>query len=250
MLSIKNITKTFGDKKILNNVSVDVPKGGIAIFLGESGVGKSTLLRLLNNLETLQQGSITFDAIKLDPQTIHKNHIVGMVFQNFNLFNHLTILENVTLALEKVMGKTKKEAEVIARNLLAKYGLEDKVDKYPAQLSGGQKQRVALVRSLALKPKIICLDEPTSALDPFLTSSVAKIINELALEGLIVLIATHDTTIFDHLNATTPCTIYLMDSGKIVESISLNELLINLNQQTKDSKKESKILKFIAGQKE
>lgn len=236
MLSIKNLTKQFGDKKILDNVSVDVPKGTVAVFLGESGVGKSTLLRLLNNLETLDGGTITFDGKQIDPQTIHKEHTVGMVFQNFNLFNHLTVLENVTLALEKAVGKSKKESEKLARALLEKYGLSDKIDKYPAQLSGGQKQRVALVRSLVLKPKIICLDEPTSALDPLLTTAVGNIIQELAQEGLIVLVATHDTTLLDKLS----CMVYLMKAGKIIETAQSEELF-------KDPSKYPSIQKFISG---
>ena len=236
MLSIKNLTKQFGDKKILDNVSLDVPKGEVAVMLGESGVGKSTLLRLLNNLETIDGGTITLDGKPLDPKTIHKEHTVGMVFQNFNLFDHLSVLENVTIALEKVLGKSKTESEKIAHELLKKYGLGDKIDKYPAQLSGGQKQRVALVRSLALKPKIICLDEPTSALDPLLTTTVGTIIDELAKEGLIVLVATHDTTLLEKL----PCTIHLMKAGKIVETAHSQELFQN---------KEAfpKLNKFISG---
>ncbi len=236
MLSIKNLTKQFGDKKILDNISLDIPKGEVAVMLGESGVGKSTLLRLLNNLETLDDGTITLDGEKLDPDTIHKEHTVGMVFQSFNLFDHLTVLENVTLALQKVLGKSKKESQKIARDLLEKYGLGDKTDNYPTQLSGGQKQRVALVRQLALKPKIICLDEPTSALDPLLTTAVGNIISELAKEGLIVIVATHDTTLLEKL----PCTVYLMKAGKIIETGQSQKLFKN-----KDAF--PKINKFISG---
>ncbi|MEX0672069.1 MAG: ATP-binding cassette domain-containing protein [Candidatus Babeliales bacterium] len=220
MLSIKNLTKLFGDKKIIDAVSLDIPQGKVAVLLGESGVGKSTLLRILNNLETIDTGTLTLNGKTLDPKTIHKEHTVGMVFQNFNLFDHLTVLENITLSLEKVVGKSKQESEKIALDLLKKYGLSDKINKYPTQLSGGQKQRVALVRSLALKPKIICLDEPTSALDPLLTAAVGTIIHELAQEGLIVLVATHDTSLLEKL----PCTIHLMHGGKIIESAQSQEL--------------------------
>ena len=216
MLNIKNLTKTYGSKKILDNVSVEVPAGSIALFLGASGVGKSTLLRVLNNLETLDTGLINLDGVNLDPETIHASHISGMVFQQFNLFDHMTVLENITLALEKVAGKLKVEAETIAHKLLKEYGLEKKALAYPSQLSGGQKQRLALIRTIALQPKIICFDEPTSALDPVLTTQVAETIQKLANDGYIVLIATHDTVLIDQL----ACMIYLMEHGSIVETMS------------------------------
>ena len=236
MLKIKNLSKQFNDKKILDNISLTVDTGEVAVLLGESGVGKSTLLRVLNNLESIDAGTIELDGTQLDPETIHKKHIVGMVFQNLNLFEHLTVLENVTLALEKVLNTPKKQAKKIALDLLAKYGLKDKTDKYPSQLSGGQKQRVALVRSLTLKPKIICLDEPTSALDPLLTTAVGGIIGELAKEGLIVLVATHDTTFLEKL----PCTIHLMKNGTIIESAQSSQFF-------KDMAAYPNIKRFIEG---
>lgn len=223
MLKIKNLSKKFNDKKILDNISVEVPKGSIAVFLGESGVGKSTLLRTLNNLETPDTGEVFLNDKKLILSDINKNHLVGMLFQQFNLFEHLTVKENITLALEKVANKSKKEASEIALNLLKKYGLEDKANTYVARISGGQKQRVAIARMIALKPQVVCLDEPTSALDPMLTNFVAQMIKELADEGYIVLIATHDTSILDKF----PCMIYLMKDGKIVESAKSNEFFKN-----------------------
>jgi ABC-type polar amino acid transport system ATPase subunit len=236
MLKIKNFKKAFGSKKVLDNISVDIPTGSIAVFLGESGVGKSTLLRVLNGLEILDSGSVTLDSKALDLENINMSHQFGMVFQQFNLFSHLTNKQNITLALEKSLKKSKLEAGKIADQLLKKYGLLDKASKYPSQLSGGQKQRLALARSLALRPKAICLDEPTSALDPMLTNSVVDSINQLAKDGLTVLIATHDVAILSKLD----CTIYLMDGGKIIESATAAELRAN-------PKTYSKISNFIKG---
>ncbi len=214
MLKLENLTKIFHGKKVIDNVSVNIGTGEIAVFLGPSGVGKSTLLRLLNNLETLDAGTVTLNGKQLNLNTVNKTHTIGMVFQQFNLFEHLTVEQNIMLALEKTMGKNKKEARKIAHELLKSYGLADKRRQYVSQLSGGQKQRLALTRTIALKPQIICLDEPTSALDPLLTAHVATTIQQLAREGYIVLVATHDTTLLEKL----ACTIYLMHEGKIIES--------------------------------
>ena len=219
MLVIKDLSKQFHGRKIVDNISFTVDKGGIAMLIGPSGVGKSTLLRILNNLETIDGGSITLDDKPLDS----KEHISGMVFQGFNLFEHLTVEQNITIALEKVMGLSTKEAKRVARTLLKRYGLLEKADAYPSQLSGGQKQRLAIARTIAMKPKIICFDEPTSALDPMLTSHVAKNIQELANEGYIVLIASHDTALLDKLD----CTIYLMDKGNIVQQATSREFFKN-----------------------
>jgi ABC-type polar amino acid transport system, ATPase component len=149
-----------------------------------------------------------------------------MVFQQFNLFEHMTAQENIMLALEKVLGKSHQEAQKIAHDLLAQYGLHDKKNNYPSQLSGGQKQRLALARTIALKPQIICFDEPTSALDPLLTSHVAHTIQKLADAGYIILIATHDTVLIDKLN----CDIYLMENGKIIEAASSQSFTENKKQ--------------------
>jgi len=236
MLKIDQLTKSFGTKKILNNVSLTVQKGEIAVFLGSSGVGKSTLLRILNNLETVNSGTISLDNRPLDLTTITTTHTVGMVFQHFNLFDHLTVEENITLPLEKVVKKNPIEAKKIAHHLLQRYGLLDKNNKYAFQLSGGQKQRLAIARAIAMEPKIICLDEPTSALDPVLTSYVANNIQQLATDGYIVLVATHDTDLLAKLN----CTIYLMREGAIVETARSQAL-----QENPDAF--PKIKKFIAG---
>ena len=236
MLKINNLTKTFHTKKILNNISVSVKKGEIAVFLGASGVGKSTLLRILNNLETVNSGTISLDDIQLDLTTINTTHTVGMVFQHFNLFDHLTVEQNITLPLAEVLKKNPADAQNIAHDLLKQYSLLDNKNKYASQLSGGQKQRLAIARALAMQPKIICLDEPTSALDPVLTSYVASNIQQLAHDGYIVLVATHDTDLLAKLN----CTIYLMSEGSIVETAHSDALKNNPEQFPR-------LKKFIAG---
>jgi len=223
MLVLKNLNKTFTTKKVLNAITLTVDTGEIAIFLGASGVGKSTLLRVLNNLETLDSGTITLDGQTIDPQQATKEHRIGMVFQQWNLFEHLTVEENITLALEKVAGKTKHESKAIAQELLQKYGLADKAYLYPSSLSGGQKQRLAIARSLALQPDVLCLDEPTSALDPLLTNYVAQNIKQLANDGFMVLVATHDVALLNLLD----CTIYLMKDGAIVETAHSNDFVRN-----------------------
>jgi polar amino acid transport system ATP-binding protein len=236
MLKINQLTKSFGTKKILNNITLTVEKGEIAVFLGSSGVGKSTLLRILNNLETVNSGTISLDNKILDLPHINTTHTVGMVFQHFNLFDHLTVEQNITLPLEKVLKKNSIEAIKTAHALLKRYGLLDKNNKYASQLSGGQKQRLAIARAIAMEPKIICLDEPTSALDPVLTSYVANNIQQLATDGYIVLVATHDTDLLEKLN----CTIYLMSEGNIIETAQSENLRNNADNFPK-------IKKFIAG---
>ena len=213
MLEIKNLSKTYHSKTVLNDINLIVKPGHIALLLGASGVGKSTLLRILNGLETFDHGTILLDGKPLDNKA---SRSVGMVFQQFNLFEHMSVNRNITFPLERALKKTSREANEIALNLLKKFGLEDKANLSISQLSGGQKQRLAIARSLALRPRVICLDEPTSALDPLLTNYVAQNIQTLAREGYIVLVASHDTALIEKLD----CSIYLMDHGSIVESAS------------------------------
>lgn len=208
MLEIKNISKFYQKKAILDDVSFQVPQGHIAVLLGGSGVGKSTMIRILAGLESSYNGRLVFNNAPLRRQDI------GIVFQDFNLFNNLTIEQNISLPLEIVHNIEHAKAVTRAHELLEKYELLDKKDLYPYNLSGGQKQRVALARTLAQHPKVLCLDEPTSALDPVLTASVARNIIELADQNLSIIIATHDKDLIKSL----PCTIYLMKQGKIIES--------------------------------
>lgn len=230
MLTINNVSKSFKNKKILDDVSVAVNPGEIALFLGASGVGKSTLLRILNNLETIDAGFLHLDNKQLDV------HAVGMVFQQFNLFEHMTALENITFPLERAAKMPHAQAKSQAHALLKQYNLDDKAHVYAAHLSGGQKQRLALARTLALKPRVICLDEPTSALDPLLTNYVADTIQDLGNKGYIVLVASHDTQLIKKLN----CTIYLMSHGKIIEKATSTDLHNNPDMYPK-------ITNFIQG---
>ena len=236
MLEIKNLSRRFNAKQVLDQFSLKVNRGELAVLLGSSGVGKSTLLRILNHLETFDSGEIRLDGQLLDLNQINQTHKIGMVFQQFNLFEHLSVLQNITLALEQVEGKSKSESEQIAKALLQQYGLQDKAQSRISDLSGGQKQRLAIIRTLALRPAIICFDEPTSALDPLLTSYVAQTLINLAAQGYIVLITTHDTSLLDKLQGT----VYLMNDGKIVESANIEEF--NNNKA-----KFPNLAKFVSG---
>lgn len=226
MLIVKNLKKTVNGKTLLNEVSFELSRGQIGIFLGGSGVGKSTLLRVLNNLESNDSGEFSLDAKVLDLGIVNRENTVGMVFQHFNLFEHLNVLENLTLALIKLHGKTKMEAHHMAKALLSKYGLNDKINESVHRLSGGQKQRLAIARTLALNPQIICLDEPTSALDPLLTNQVANYIGELAKEDRIVLLATHDMNLATKLDGM----IFLMHQGQIVERVETKKYFLYSDQ--------------------
>lgn len=237
MLTIKNLNKEFHGKKVVDNITLSIPKGSVTIFLGASGVGKSTLLRILSSLETADTGQILIDGQLLNRTSQVKDHVVGMVFQQFNLFSHKTVKQNIALPLEKVLKKTKAEAEKIADALLERFNLQDLASKSVELLSGGQKQRLALARTLAMHPSIICMDEPTSALDPLLTSYVAQIISELAAQGYIIIIATHDTVLVEKID----CEVHLMKDGKIIESASSASLKQNADAYPY-------IKNFIAGQ--
>lgn len=193
MLELKNISKSFGDKVILNNLNLEVKDGEILCIVGQSGGGKTTLLRCISGLEKIDGGQILIDGQVFDPYTNENNDsVVGVVFQEYNLFPHLTVLQNVTLAPTMVLKKKKEIAENEAKNLLNGLALEGKEGLYPFQLSGGQKQRVAIARALAMKPQILCYDEPTSALDPGLTATVKDIVLNLKKEGMTQIIVTHD----------------------------------------------------------
>ncbi|WP_304652881.1 amino acid ABC transporter ATP-binding protein [uncultured Ligilactobacillus sp.] len=193
MLELKEVTKKFGDKTILDHVDLTVEDGKILCIVGQSGGGKTTLLRCISGLEQIDSGQILVDGVAFDPYVNSTNDaVIGVVFQEYNLFPHLTVLQNVMLAPTMVLKKDKKKVQVEAQELLQKLALGDKGDLYPWQLSGGQKQRVAIARALAMKPRILCYDEPTSALDPGLRDTVKEIILDLKKDEMTQIIVTHD----------------------------------------------------------
>ena len=195
MIEVKNLKISFGDLHVIKDLSINIEKGEKIVVIGPSGSGKSTFLRCLNRLETPTGGHILFDGIDMaDPKAdLDKcRQKMGMVFQHFNLFPHLTVLENITLAPVSLKLKTKAQTEEHAMKLLERVGLQDKANVYPSTLSGGQKQRIAIVRSLAMDPEVILFDEPTSALDPEMVGEVLNVIKDLANEGMTMAIVTHE----------------------------------------------------------
>lgn len=229
MLKVKNLSKNLRGKEILTDLNFEIDQGQIAIFLGGSGVGKSTLLRILNNLESYDSGSFTLNGSPLELEKVNQTHTVGMVFQHFHLFEHLTVRENLLLPLIKCKGVQRKEAEARANVLLERFELQEHSAAAIRHLSGGQKQRLALARTLALDPKIVCLDEPTSALDPRLTVQVAHFIKELAQEQRILLLATHDLNLLEQLEGS----LFLMERGSIIERTTKAEYHSNLERYPK-----------------
>ena len=190
MIDIENLKKSFGDVEVLKGINLTIKEKEVVVIIGPSGSGKSTLLRCMNYLEEPTSGEVSVDGIVLDGEAnINKvREEVGMVFQRFNLFPHMTVLQNIMLAPIKVRHVAKQEAEETARKLLARVGLADKADAYPSQLSGGQQQRVAIARALAMKPKVMLFDEPTSALDPEMVGEVLDVMRKLAEEGMTMVI--------------------------------------------------------------
>ena len=217
MIEIKGVNKWFGAFHVLKNVDLAVAQGEKIVICGPSGSGKSTLVRLINRLETHQEGRIVVDGIELaeDLKAIDAiRREVGMVFQSFNLFPHLTVLENLTLAPIWVRRMPRKDAEALALQLLQRVRIAEQAAKYPAQLSGGQQQRVAIARALAMKPKVMLFDEPTSALDPEMIKEVLDVMIELAQEGMTMLVVTHEMG----FARTVADRVVFMDQGEIVES--------------------------------
>ena len=195
LLQLKSLRKSFGENLVLNDISLDFPEGSATVIIGASGSGKSTLMRCVNLLEELSDGQILFDGSDISAYGIDLDSVrgqIGSVFQAFNLFPHLTVLENITLAPRLVQGKNKKEAEELALSLLRRFGLEEKAGAYPNLLSGGQQQRVAIIRAIATGPKLLLLDEVTSALDPILIAEVLSLIAELKRDGITMIISTHE----------------------------------------------------------
>jgi glutamate/aspartate transport system ATP-binding protein len=221
MISMQNLSKWFGTKQVLDDCSLNVAKGEIVVVCGPSGSGKSTLIRTLNGLEPFQQGSAEVDGIVLgaDANLLALRSKVGMVFQHFELFPHLSVLDNLTLAPTKVLGKRKEEAETRAHALLARVGMDGFADALPGQLSGGQQQRVAIARALAMDPVCMLFDEPTSALDPEMISEVLDVMTGLAKEGMTMICVTHEMG----FAKSVANRIVFMDTGRIVEDSPSSE---------------------------
>ncbi|WP_097026268.1 amino acid ABC transporter ATP-binding protein [Clostridium peptidivorans] len=230
MIETKNVTKRFGDLTVFQNLSVNVSKGEVLVIIGPSGSGKSTFLRCLNHLETINEGKVIIEGeelIESDKALIRRiTTKMGMVFQNFNLFPHMTALQNVMEAPITVKKEDKKVVEERARKLLTKVGLGDKMDYYPSKLSGGQKQRVAIARALAMEPDIMLFDEPTSALDPELVGEVLNVMKELASEGMTMVVVTHEMGFAKDVADR----VIFMDGGKIVEEGTPAEMFTNPKQ--------------------
>ncbi|MCX7792335.1 MAG: amino acid ABC transporter ATP-binding protein [Chloroflexaceae bacterium] len=216
MILIENVSKYFGSFRALDRVNLSVEAGEVLMIIGPSGSGKSTLLRCINHLEAPDAGRIVVDGIALSNNEAHINAVraeVGMVFQRFELFPHLTVLENICLAQQKVRRRSRRESEEIAWQLLEKVGIPEQAHKYPGQLSGGQQQRVAIARSLAMQPKIMLFDEPTSALDPEMIKEVLDVMLALAAEGMTMVVVSHEMGFAR--NAANR--VVFMDQGRIIE---------------------------------
>ena len=216
MIDVKHLSKSFGDNLVLDDISEHIFPGEKVVIIGPSGSGKSTFLRCLNLLETPTSGVITFDGAEITHPKADINAIrrqMGMVFQHFNLFPNMTIRKNITLAPVQTKLMSQAEADEEAAALLRRVGLEEKADTWPAQLSGGQKQRIAIVRALAMKPKVLLFDEPTSALDPEMVGEVLEVMKELAREGMTMVVVTHEMGFAREVGTR----VLFMDGGKIVE---------------------------------
>lgn len=217
MIEVKDLEIYFGDLHILKGINTTINKGEKVVIIGPSGSGKSTFLRCINRLETPSSGTISFNGQNLtamkDKQLYEVREKMGMVFQHFHLFPHLTIRKNITLAPVKLKVMTQDEADIKAMELLEKVGLSDKADSYPSQLSGGQKQRIAIARALAMNPEVMLFDEPTSALDPEMVGEVLSLMKELANEGMTMIVVTHEMGFAREVASR----VMFMDGGKIVE---------------------------------
>ena len=217
LIHVENLEKQFGEKiHALNGVSAEIRKGEVVVIIGPSGSGKSTFLRCLNLLEMPTAGVITFEGVDITDPKVNINHHrqkMGMVFQHFNLFPTMTVLQNMTIAPVKLKLKTKEAAETMARQLLERVGLSDRADAYPNQLSGGQKQRIAIVRALCMQPDVMLFDEPTSALDPEMVGEVLEVMKQLAREGMTMVVVTHEMGFAREVGDR----VIFMDSGRIIE---------------------------------
>ncbi len=216
MIAFKNVNKWFGELHVLNDINLEVAKGEVVVVCGPSGSGKSTLIRCINRLEPIQKGDLVVDNMKVHDKKINMTTLraeIGFIFQSFNLYPHMTALENATIAPMKVRKLPKKEAEELGRQTLTRVGLGDRIHNYPAQLSGGQQQRVAIARGLCMRPKIMLFDEPTSALDPEMINEVLDVMRDLAKEGMTMMVVTHEMGFAREVASR----VVFMDDGRIVE---------------------------------
>lgn len=213
MIDVNSLKKRFGSNEVLKGITTKINKGEVIVVIGPSGSGKSTFLRCLNLLEKHDEGSIEIEGSDIRSMEVHLRKKVGMVFQHFNLFPHLTVLENVTFAPQQVLKVGKKEAEKDALELLSAVGLSDKANSYPSNLSGGQKQRVAIARALAMKPEVMLFDEPTSALDPEMVKEVLQVMKNLVKTGMTMVIVTHEMGFAKEVSDR----VLFMDDGRLVE---------------------------------
>jgi glutamine transport system ATP-binding protein len=226
MITVKNLRKSFGKVEVLKDINAEVKEKEVVCVIGPSGSGKSTFLRCLNRLEDISGGEVVIDGQDITDPKININKVrqeVGMVFQQFNLFPHKTVLENITMGPIKIHGLDKAAAEKLAYELLDKVGLREKANSFPGELSGGQKQRVAIARALAMNPKIMLFDEPTSALDPEMVGDVLEVMKQLALEGMTMVVVTHEMGFAREVGDR----VIFMDGGYIVEENKPNELFSN-----------------------
>lgn len=226
MIKIENLKKSYGENEILKDISININQQEVVVFIGPSGAGKSTLLRCINLLENITDGHIYIDDVDIADKKTNINKIredVGMVFQHFNLFPHLTVIQNITIAQMKVKKISKENANNKAIDLLRKVGLENKAYAYPDSLSGGQKQRIAIARALAMEPKIMLFDEPTSALDPEMVGEVLDVMKQLAKDGMTMVIVTHEMGFAREVGDK----VIFMDGGYIVEENTPSELFDN-----------------------
>lgn len=230
MINVKNIKKSFGKNLVLKGISLSIKPKEVVVIMGASGSGKSTLLRCLNGLEKVDSGQIYINNIEITHNKTNLNLVrreVGMVFQHFNLFAHLTALDNITIGPIKVLGKSKEEARALAMELLKKVGLEEKANHYPDELSGGQQQRVAIARALAMNPIVMLFDEPTSALDPEMVGEVLNVMRNLAKEGMTMVVVTHEMGFAREVGDR----VVFMDDGQIVEEGTPQEIFTNPKQE-------------------
>lgn len=226
IIKVSNLKKHFGDLEVLKDISLDISEGEVVCVIGPSGSGKSTFLRCLNALETVTAGEVSILGHNLFDKNANINKLredIGMVFQGFNLFPHMTVLDNITMAPKMLKKSSKEEAEKVAIDLLRKVGLESKKDSYPSSLSGGQKQRVAIARALAMNPKIMLFDEPTSALDPEMVGEVLNVMKDLAKEGMTMVVVTHEMGFAREVSDR----VIFMDNGYILEDGAPDEVFTN-----------------------